>query len=95
MLNRIIRQISVKDAAGAMGILLKRDDIAARQVDDQFLVTAYHPVEPKKFFLFRLDANNYQFPEPYDVERCRAGENGMCNKRIVTWTFCVDRTFAI
>ena len=36
MLNRIIRQISVKDAAGAMKILLKRDDIAARHVNEQF-----------------------------------------------------------
>ena len=51
MLNRIIRQISVKDATAAMRILLKRNDIAARHVDDQFLVTAGYPVEPEKSFL--------------------------------------------
>lgn len=57
VLNCIICQISLKDATAAMRILLKRNNIATRHVDDQFLVTACQPVKPEKFLL------NYQATE--------------------------------
>ncbi|VDD96776.1 unnamed protein product [Enterobius vermicularis] len=45
-----------------MRILLRRDDIAARHVDDQFLVAACHPVKPEKLFLYhQVEEECYEY----------------------------------